>query len=150
VGGRAAVTGTVDPLVGNAQAGKLYFEGAGKCTNCHSATADLAGFAGHFRDARALQVAMLSGEMRGDPMASQRKTVTVTLPSGEVVMGRLDQIDDFVVSLTDVEGNYHSYRRNGNSPKVVVKDRLQPHVDMLRWLQDDDIHNLTAYLETLK
>jgi cytochrome c oxidase cbb3-type subunit III len=76
--------------------------------------------------------------------------VTVTLPSGEVVLGRLDQIDDFVVSLTDVEGNYHSYRRSGNSPKVVVKDRLQAHLDMLRTLQDDDIHNLTAYLETLK
>jgi mono/diheme cytochrome c family protein len=150
VGGRAAITGTVNALVGNAQAGKAYFEGPGKCTTCHTATGDLAGIGGRFRDVRALQGAMLSGEARGEEFARERKTVTVTVPSGEVVMGRLDQLDDFVVSLTDVEGNYHSYRRNGNSPKVVVKDRLQPHLDMLRTLQDDDIHNLTAYLETLK
>jgi cytochrome c oxidase cbb3-type subunit 3 len=150
VGGRAATTGTVNALVGDAQAGKVYFDGPGKCTTCHTATGDLAGIGGRFRDVRALQGAMLSGDARGEAIASQRKTVTVTLPSGEVVLGRLDQIDDFVVSLTDVEGNYHSYRRNGNVPKVVVKDRLQPHLDMLRVLQDDDIHNLTAYLETLK
>jgi hypothetical protein len=27
---------------------------------------------------------------------------------------------------------------------------LQPHLDMLRTFKDDDIHNLTAYLVTLK
>jgi len=27
---------------------------------------------------------------------------------------------------------------------------LQPHLDMLPTLKDDDIHNLTAYLVTLK
>ncbi len=64
--------------------------------------------------------------------------------------GTLYQVDDFIVSLVDSNGNYHSYPRKGDSPKVAIKDPLQPHLDMLRTLKDDDIHNLTAYLVTLK
>ena len=154
VGGRAATTGTVDPLVGDAKAGEAYFNGPGKCTTCHSVSGDLAGIGAKYTDVRALQGVMLSGEGVGrDPasaLSKVRKTVTVTLRNGQTVEGRLDQIDDFIVSLTDVDGNYHSYPRHGDSPKVVVKDPLQPHLDMLRTSKDDDIHNLTAYLVTLK
>ena len=76
--------------------------------------------------------------------------MTVTLPSGQTIEGTLYQIDDFIVSLMDANGNYHSYPRQGDHPKVVVNDPLRPHLDMLRTLKDDDIHNLTAYLVTLK
>ena len=154
VGGRAANTGTVDPLVGDAKAGEAYFNGPGKCTTCHSVTGDLAGIGTKYTDVRALQGAIVSGEgvERGPASAltKTRKTVTVTLRNGQTVKGRLDQIDDFIVSLTDAEGNYHSYPRRGDTPKVVIKDPLQPHLDMLRTSKDDDIHNLTAYLVTLK
>jgi len=34
---------TLDILVGNATQGASYFNGAGHCTQCHSATGDLAG-----------------------------------------------------------------------------------------------------------
>ena len=149
VGGRAATTGTVNALVGNAQAGEAYFNGAGKCATCHSATGDLAGIGGKFTDVRLLQGAMLTGEM---PRSADgpHKSVTVTVPGGQTVEGRLVQLDDFIVSLIDADGNYHSYTRMGDVPKVVVKDPLQPHLDLLRILKDDDIHNLTAYLVTLK
>ena len=50
--------------------------------------------------------------------------------------------------LTDADGNYHSYPRHGDYPKVVIKDPLQPHLDMLPALKDDDIHNLMAYIQT--
>ncbi len=150
VGGRAATTGTVNPLVGDANAGEAYFNGAGKCATCHSLTGDLAGIGAKYTDVRALQGAMLSGEPRGELAESPRKTVTVTLRDGNTVEGTLYQIDDFIVSLVDANGNYHSYVRQGDSPKVVTKDPLQPHLDMLRTLKDDDIHNLTAYLVTLK
>jgi cytochrome c oxidase cbb3-type subunit 3 len=150
VGGRAATTGTVNALVGDAAAGEAYFNGPGKCATCHSVTGDLARIGGKYRDVRALQGAMLSGDGRGEASEAQRKTVTVTLANGQVVEGRLDQIDDFLVGLTDANGQYHSYARHDGSPKVVVTDPLQPHLDMLRTLQDDDIHNLTAYLVTLK
>ena len=150
VGGRAATTGTVNPLVGDAKAGEAYFNGAGKCATCHSVTGDLAGIGAKYTDVRALQGAMLSGEPRGELAESPRKTVTVTLRDGNTVEGTLYQIDDFIVSLVDANGNYHSYVRQGDSPKVVIKDPLRPHLDMLRTLKDDDIHNLTAYLVTLK
>jgi cytochrome c oxidase cbb3-type subunit III len=150
VGGRAATTGTVNPLVGDAKAGEAYFNSAGKCATCHSITGDLDGIGARYTDVRALQGAMLSGERRGESSESPRKTVTVTLRDEQTVEGTLYQIDDFIVSLVDANGNYHSYVRQGDSPKVVIKDPSQPHLDMLRTLKDDDIHNLTAYLVTLK
>jgi cytochrome c oxidase cbb3-type subunit III len=150
VGGRAATTGTVDPLVGDAKAGEAYFNGPGKCTTCHSVSGDLAGIGTRYTDVRALQGAMLSGERRGELSEVPRKTVTVTLRTGQTVEGQLDQIDDFIVSLTDANGVYRSFPRQGDFPKVVVKDPLQPHLDMLRTFKDEDVHNLTAYLVTLK
>jgi cytochrome c oxidase cbb3-type subunit 3 len=155
VGGRAETTGVVDPLVGDAKAGEAYFNGPGKCAGCHSVSGDLTGIGAKYTDVRALQGAMLSGGAAvtqgyaGLP-ASARKTVTVTLQSGETVKGQLDQIDDFIVALTDSDGNYHSYVRHGDSPKVTISNPLQPHFDMLRNFKDEDIHNLTAYLVTLK
>jgi cytochrome c oxidase cbb3-type subunit III len=155
VGGRAETTGVVDPLVGDAKAGEAYFNGPGKCAGCHSVSGDLAGIGAKFTDVRALQGAMLSGGAAarqgyaGLP-ESARKTVTVTMQSGETVKGQLDQIDDFIVALTDSDGNYHSYVRHGDNPKVTISNPLQPHFDMLRNFKDEDIHNLTAYLVTLK
>ena len=155
VGGRAETTGVVDPLVGDAKAGEAYFNGPGKCAGCHSVSGDLAGIGAKYTDVRALQGAMLSGGAAarqgyaGLP-ESARKTVTVTMQSGETVKGQLDQIDDFMVALTDSDGNYHSYVRHGDNPKVTISNPLQPHFDMLRNFKDEDIHNLTAYLVTLK
>lgn len=150
VGGRAATTGTVNPLVGDAKVGEVYFNGGGKCATCHSVTGDLAGIGAKYTDVRTMQGAMLSGEPRGESAEAPHKTVTVTLLDGQTVEGMLEQVDDFIVSLVDANGNYNSYERRGDSPKVVIKDPLQPHLDMLRTLKDDDIHNLTAYLVTLK
>jgi len=152
VGGRAATTGVVDPLVGNAQAGEAYFNGPGKCASCHSVTGDLAGVGSRFVDVRALEGAIVSGEgrLKSGPGPYPWKTVTVTLPSGQTVKGRLTHIDDFTVGLWDADGNYHSYQRNGDSPKVVVTDPMQPHLDMLHTWKDDDIHNVTAYLVTIQ
>jgi cytochrome c oxidase cbb3-type subunit III len=155
VGGRAETTGVVDPLVGDAKAGEAYFNGPGKCAGCHSVSGDLTGIGAKYTDVRALQGAMLSGGAAarqgyaGLP-ESARKSVTVTMQSGETVKGQLDQIDDFIVALTDSDGNYHSYVRHGDNPKVTISNPLQPHFDMLRNFKDEDIHNLTAYLVTLK
>ena len=150
VGGRAATTGTVDPLVGDAKAGEAYFNGAGKCNTCHSATGDLAGIGAKYTDVRALQGAMLSGERRGGSLEMGRKTVTVTLKDGQQLEGKLYHLDDFLVSFVDANGDYHSFVRKGDEPKIEVKDPLQPHLEMLGSWKDDDIHNVTAYLVTLK
>jgi cytochrome c oxidase cbb3-type subunit 3 len=155
VGGRAETTGAVDPLVGDAKAGEVYFNGQGKCASCHSVSGDMAGIGAKYADVRTLQGAILSGGAAarqgyaGLP-ESARKTVTVTMQTGEAVKGQLDQVDDFMVALTDSDGNYHSYVRHGDNPKVTISNPLQPHFDMLRNFKDEDIHNLTAYLVTLK
>jgi cytochrome c oxidase cbb3-type subunit 3 len=145
-----------DVLTGNAQKGQAYFNGAGKCGTCHSASGDLAGI-GKKYDPFALQGRWLQprGGRRGQASAANNAgadtpTVKVTLPSGESVSGTLDRIDDFTVSLRDAQGQFHSFSRDGDTPNVEVHDPLKAHTDLLRQYTDADIHNLTAYLVTLK
>ena len=141
-------------LVGDAKAGEAYFSGAGKCNTCHSATGDLAGI-GAKMDPKAIQNALVSGRAGrgggfGGAATGPVTTVSVTLAGGKVVEGKLDHLDDFLVSLTDADGNRLSFSRNGDVPKIVVHNPLQAHLDMLKTYSDSDIHNLTAYLVTLK
>ena len=77
--------------------------------------------------------------------------LTVTLPSGESVSGALVRLTDFDVTLYDPKtGQIRSWLRNGDVPKVVVTDPLQAHVDMWTKWTDADMHNMTAYLASLK
>lgn len=140
-------------IVGDAKAGEAFFNG--KCAACHSATGDLRGIAAKIADPRLLQQTWLlpgSGAGRGGPPPVQVKptTVTVTLPSGEKIDGKLDRIDDFMVALTTADGARRSFRTMGDTPKVEIRDPLQPHKDLLRTYSDADIHNVTAFLVTLK
>jgi cytochrome c oxidase cbb3-type subunit 3 len=45
---------------------------------------------------------------------------------------------------------YRSFAINRGVPKVEVHDPLQSHIDMLLTFKDSDIHNLTAYLVTVR
>src|SRR5205823_4111606 len=76
--------------------------------------------------------------------------VTVALGGGGKVEGRLLRIDDFSVTLLDADGAQRTFRRDGETPRVEIHDPLQPHRDLLRTYTDKDIHNVTAYLVTLK
>jgi cytochrome c oxidase cbb3-type subunit 3 len=143
-----------DVVTGDAHKGEAYFNGAGKCNTCHSATGDLAGIAKKY-DPFSLQARWLQPRgrgRRGDVSATSNAlpSVKVTLPSGETLSGTLDRIDDFTVSLRDSAGEFRSFTRDGDTPKVVVTDPLKPHNDLLRQYTDADIHNITAYLVTLK
>jgi mono/diheme cytochrome c family protein len=146
-------------VTGDARQGEAYFNGAGKCSSCHSATGDLAGI-GKKYDPFSLQARWLeprSGARRSNSAAGANAlpTVKVTLPSGESFAGTLDHIDDFTVALRDSAGQFHSFSlnpgsRDSETPKVEVHDPLKAHTDLLRQYTDADIHNLTAYLVTLK
>jgi mono/diheme cytochrome c family protein len=140
-----------DVLTGNAQAGEAYFNGAGTCSTCHTASGDLAHVAKKY-DPFSLQSRWLQPQpARGGPAsAAAARTVTVTLPSGSSVSGTLDRIDDFTVSLHDSGGNFHSFSLDGTGIKLKVTDPLQAHKELLSKYTDADIHNVTAYLETLK
>ncbi len=142
-------------VTGDPKKGEAYFNGAGRCATCHSVTGDLAHIASRFQPLDLQQHIVMPREGKGEagsgPSAkSQQRTVSVTLPSGQSIKGRLVSIDDFTVSLIDDGGDYRSFPRQGDLPKIEVHDPLQAHTDLLRKYTDADIHNLTAYLVTLK
>jgi mono/diheme cytochrome c family protein len=143
----------LDVVTGDAKKGQAYFDAAGKCNTCHSITGDLKGV-GKKYEPFALQSKWLQPRSaRGaSPSDSARSAiqVTVTLPAGESVSGKLDHIDDFNVSLYDSAGEYHSFAREGATPKVELHDPLKAHRDLLAHYTDADIHNVTAFLVTLK
>src|SRR5436190_9626574 len=149
---------TLDILVGNPKEGEAYFNGAGHCTQCHSVTGDLAGI-GARQDPKTIQNLVVSGgggrrfgrrSASAAPAKRPATSVTVTLPSGQAIAGDLDHISAFVVALREPDGTYRRFARHDSIPKVVVTNPLQWHIDMLPQWRDSDIHNLTAYLVTLK
>lgn len=143
----------INVLTGDAKAGQAYFNGAGRCKTCHSPTGDLAGIAKKY-DPPTLQQRFLFPRMigfgRGRTVArSKPVTVTVTPPSGQPVSGTLVSLDDFSVSLRDAAGDYHSWKRTPDL-KVVKDDPYAAHEKLLDQYTDKDIHDVVAYLETLK
>ena len=149
----------LDILVGDARAGEAYFNGAGRCSSCHSPTRDLKGVGAKYEPA-ALQGRLLLPRGRerapGGPQVPLYAdptglTVTVTPPSGEAVSGGLVRLTDFEVTLWEsATGRLRTWLRNGEAPKVVVTDPLQAHLDHLTKWTDTDMHNMTAYLAGLK
>ena len=144
-------------LVGDASAGEKYF--ATRCASCHSPTGDLQGIGARDLSPAELQNLWVAGGRaplpkpgsRPKPMTTRRETtVSVTLPSGQTFEGRLERIDDFVVALTLADGTPKSFRRDGDRPKVEIRDPLETHRNLLPVYTDKDIHDVTAYLATLK
>lgn len=138
-GGRKGVD-VSDLRTGNVEAGKQYFNGAGGCNACHSPTGDLAGVATRYEGLQ-LEEQMLY------PRQAKSK-VTVTLASGENVTGTLCYLDEFTVGLVDATGLYRSWRTRDVQYKVDAP--ADAHVNLLGQYSDDDIHNLMAFLQTLK
>jgi cytochrome c oxidase cbb3-type subunit 3 len=143
-------------ITGDPHAGEAYFTGAGKCNSCHSPSGDLAGIANKY-DAVTLQSRFLypktftfPGMPKVGPPPPPTK-VTVRLSSGESFSGTLKHVDDFSVSLYDSSGEYHSWLLGRNPGiKVEIHDPLAAHIELLQKYSDTDMHNVLAYLETLK
>jgi mono/diheme cytochrome c family protein len=138
-GGRRGVLAT-DLQTGDVEAGNAYFNGAGGCAKCHSPTGDLAGVARRYQG---LQLEMRMLYPRG-----ARSTVTVTTASGETFQGRLAYLDEFTVGLRDADGMYHSWQTKRVQYKVYAP--VEAHVEQFPKYTDADVHNLMAYLQTLK
>jgi mono/diheme cytochrome c family protein len=143
-------------LIGNAKAGEQYFNGAGGCNKCHSASGDMKGVGSKY-DAATLQDRLVMprtgrggfGRAAGAPNPTA-PYATVTLPSGETIKGAPLLVTDFDVTLRLGDGSTKTWARNHGIPKVEVTDPLQAHVDIMMRLSDNDMHNLAAYLATLK
>lgn len=136
-------------LTGSAEAGKAFFNGAGGCKNCHSPTGDLAGIAGKYSSIELEARMLYPGHRRRDAGGAEvQTTAVVTLPSGEQIKGVLVHADDFVVGLRDASGWYRSFSRD--RVKVEIQDLLAAHRDLLPKLTQAEVHNLFAYLTSLK
>jgi len=132
-------------VTGNPKAGEAYFNGEGKCNTCHSPSGDLAHIASKLKPSD-LQQALLYPAAVGTHPPPQ---VTVTLKNGAAMTGALKYLDDFYVSFDDSSGTLHSIELQ-RGVKVSVEDKLVFHRTMLEKYTDAQVHDLTAYLVTLK
>jgi cytochrome c oxidase cbb3-type subunit 3 len=151
-----------DIVVGDPKAGEAYFRGEGGCAACHNANArNLEGIATRIPVPVDLQQRMLfpgaGGRGRGrggrgaPPAAPDRNAITVTIApaSGSPVSGVLVEESDFYITVRGADGTVRAVRR-APGMKVTKTNPLQAHVDLLDRISDKQIHDLVAYLETLK
>jgi mono/diheme cytochrome c family protein len=150
-------------LTGDPKAGEAYFSGEGKCATCHSPAGDLKGIGSKYEPVDIQQRFLFPrnatpGGGRGGgrgrasgpaPSPATAVTVTVTPPDGPPVSGVLLQLDDFNVALRDASGWYRTFARTPDL-KVTTTDPLAAHRALLDTITDKNIHDVVAYLETLK
>jgi mono/diheme cytochrome c family protein len=127
-------------VTGDATLGEAFFKT--NCTSCHSAAGDLAKIGSKFGQASQLQQRFLWPADRGPVLA------TVTTSSGEKTSGAISREDDFFISLVDASGQFHEWPKA--AVKIDVQDKMEGHRALLAKYSNADIHNMTAYLVTLK
>jgi cytochrome c oxidase cbb3-type subunit III len=126
-------------LVGNAEKGKAYVEG--HCMSCHTAET-FAHIAGKFRSPEQLQRYWI--------WPAHKATITANVKTSDgTISGHVTQLTDFRITLVDGSGKSHTIDR-GPGVDVHVNDQLAAHEDLVMTLANDDMHNVTAYLEMLK
>ncbi|HWF47446.1 MAG TPA: c-type cytochrome, partial [Bryobacteraceae bacterium] len=133
-------------VTGNAAAGEAYFSGPGQCNTCHSVTGDLAHIASKLQPADLQQAFLYPASVREERTSP---TVVVTLPDGKTIKGTLMNIDDFEVTMRDESDVPRSFVL-GKGTKAEVENKLARHLELLKQYTNADMHNLTAYLATLK
>jgi cytochrome c oxidase cbb3-type subunit 3 len=138
-GGRRSVDPS-DLEVGRVKKGRRYFNHAGGCSGCHSPTGDLAGIASRSKGLQLLQKMLAPGSRSGK--------ATVTLASGEIIAGALAGEDEFTVTLLDATGARQTYDKK--AVKLKIDNPLAAHFDQLQKYTDKSMHDVYAYLETLK
>ena len=144
-------------LTGDAKAGAAFFNGEGKCTTCHSLGGNLAGIGTRLQPIDIQQRFLFPGTGRGRGGGGRGAVVananavrvTVTPPNAQAASGVLLQMDDFFVSLRQDDGTLRTFRRV-QGMKVDRQDPLAFHVELLDRLTDKNMHDVVAYLETLK
>jgi len=142
----------IDIVTGNAKRGEEFFNGEGKCNICHSITGDLKSIGSKYEPIVLQDKAMSprGPAMFGNPAPGPQPIATITLPSGEVVTGAVLRMNLFNITIRDAKGTRRTFARDGDVPKVEVRDPLQGHMDNLLKITDQQMRDVTAYLVTLK
>jgi cytochrome c oxidase cbb3-type subunit 3 len=142
---------TVDPedlATGDAEAGRAYFNGAGGCARCHAISGAFATVGARFQGLALLQRMLYPPLVRVPGAPPAVPTVTVTTAGGQTISGKLAYRDEFSITLTDAQGWTRSWPVS--TVQVTLDDPLKAHTDQLPKYTDEDIHNLVAYLQTLR
>jgi cytochrome c oxidase cbb3-type subunit 3 len=145
-GGRRSVE-EEDLATGDADAGRRYFEGPGGCTKCHSASGDFDGLADRLKGLDLLQRMLYPSSRQGARTPVPAKA-TVKLRSGETITGRLAYRDEFTIAVRDARGRYRSWA--ADQVTCTIDNPLEAHSAQLAKYTDEDMHNVLAYLRTLR
>lgn len=146
--GNRRTVDVADLQTGNAQLGQQYFNGAGGCSKCHSPTGDLAGLASRLQGLQLLQRMLYPGGRGRGGAPPATPTATIRLPSGETIKGKVAYRDEFNIAITDAAGYYRSWQTS--KVQVTIENPLDAHIAQLPKYTNDDLHNVLAYLQTLK
>jgi mono/diheme cytochrome c family protein len=133
-------SGLKNQISGDPKKGETFFQA--NCVSCHSITGDLARIGSKFPQASVMQSRFIW------PVSIELPQATVITQAGERVTGSVLKLDDFDVAIRDANGNYHYWP--ASEVKVEVVDKLGGHRALLPKYTDADLHNMTAFLETLK
>jgi cytochrome c oxidase cbb3-type subunit 3 len=126
-------------VVGNPVKGKAYVDT--RCTQCHSG-GTFTHIASRFRSPEQLQ--------RNWIWPAGKRAITATVNTRvATVTGRVVQISDFRITLVNESGQTVKVDRR-QDVEVHLHDPLAAHQQMLLTLANDDMHNVTAFLETQK
>jgi cytochrome c oxidase cbb3-type subunit III len=144
-------------IVGDAAAGQVYFNA--KCSSCHSPAGDLQGVGSRVPEGKALQNLWISGGTSGGggrrgrgagSMEGKVPAATATLPGGERLAGPIVRMDNFLLTVRQADGTLRTIRRDDARIRIEIKDPLDAHRQLLGIVTDKDMHDVTAYLATLK
>ena len=127
--------------------GLNLFNGVGGCAKCHSICGSFATVGARFQGLALLQ-RMLYPRNRGPRAASGPQLLTVTTGAGQTITGNLGYRDEFTITLIDADGWTRSFPLSGL--KVQVDDPLLAHSEQLGKYTDRDMHDVFAYLQSLK
>lgn len=146
-GGRRTVD-VGDLQTGDAEAGRRYFNGAGGCAACHALTGTFATIGSRYQGLALLQRMLYPGSGRDAGPSPTPAIVSVTTSAGQVISGKLAYRDEFTISVIDADGWTRSWPIT--AVKISADDPLRAHREHLATYTDDDMHNVLAYLQTLR
>jgi len=146
-GGRRSVD-ISDLQTGNIEAGKRYFNGAGGCAKCHSLSGSFVTIGTRFQGLALLERMLYPRSSSGPGTEATLPTATITTATGQKISGKLAYRDEFTITLIDSDGWNRSWP--ASTVKIEVEDPLQAHVELLGKYTDEAIHDVLAYLQSLK
>jgi cytochrome c oxidase cbb3-type subunit 3 len=148
---RSVARRDVEPIRGNADAGKALFFGKGQCNQCHAVAGqggrmgpDLT-TVGRQRSLKYLRDSII------DPNADLTpgyNTITVVTRDGKKIVGVQKGFDDFSGQLMDIAGNYYSFMKSDVASMKREYKSMMP--DYKSTFSPSELDDLLAYLVSLR